>query len=45
MFEDVYERVPQHLREQLQELRGEANPPSAEHEILPFEEQAKRAVG
>jgi 2-oxoisovalerate dehydrogenase E1 component alpha subunit len=45
LFEDVYETMPQHLREQMQELQAKADPQSAERAIRLFEDQDKRAVG
>jgi 2-oxoisovalerate dehydrogenase E1 component alpha subunit len=45
LFEDVYATMPRHLQSQLQELRSEAAPPPVRREILPFEDNNKRAVG
>jgi 2-oxoisovalerate dehydrogenase E1 component alpha subunit len=45
IFEDVYMTMPQHLREQMQELHAEAAGPVADPDILRFEESGQRAVG
>ncbi len=45
MFTDVYAELPNHLREQMQELQFETAPPVPECSILPFDDNHRRAAG
>lgn len=45
MFDDVYVGMPNHLREQLNELRIENIPQAPEPSILPFDDKSRRAAG